>query len=72
MPNSLFIRVNAIFLGCNQIEKGFSTAIEFVYFPALGWLMGSYFPLFIEDGKQKSTVMKSAIFDSVIQFRYLN
>jgi hypothetical protein len=67
----LLSRINTVLLWCDEIEQSLCTIVEFVQIAAIRRLIRILDAVFIKYSEQECSVMKSAVFDCIIEFRYL-
>jgi hypothetical protein len=67
----LFLRLDAIFLWRHEVKESLSATIQFVESTITG-LVVILATALVEDCKKKGAVMEGAVFDCIVQFRYLD
>ena len=67
MGEILFVRLNTVFLGSDEIEECLGTSIQFMESSVLALRSSFFITLLAKDGKKECAVVQSTVLDRVIQ-----
>ena len=71
MGEILFVRLNTVFLGSDEIEECLGTSIQFMESSVLALRSSFFTTLLAKDGEEELAMVQSTVFDRVVQLRDL-